>query len=435
MNSSPSPTYKLPVTVTAVPNRFEPPWPPEIEHFPPSIRVPDVLCELFLPGRWTDPISVRLFPTGEQFEQLKHVFKFSLTYDDGTLRIDAPIVDSKDGGMRQWPSGVRDYSIEGRAAEITVTMSGGHSRLPNTIFTLTPNVLLNPWKMLIPDLTGETFLKSQQRVAFPIANWGWTVFDFHYYSQVTSEGRLTYPQLVAECDIPIGRRAEEVASLLDDFLLVVSFASRQRVACLGWSSSGPSELVSRYRGNIVMPRQLPTHSFNDTLIFENNFVEFMRRCWPVFATHPQKPLLRQALQRLVFYRDRNAALTETFYLGLYATIEAVVRLFVAEHADAKDIIPDAKWRTLQNALKETMRANGVDPACRAAMYPALRALNRAPVGAVLDSLCGHFQIDLSDLWPIAESREGITLSQLRNKLTHGYFLGPQFDPGQCHVCS
>jgi hypothetical protein len=427
VNSSPNPTYKLPVTVVAVRSRFEPPRPKEIEELFPAIRVTDVLCELFLPNRWKDPISVQLFPTGEQFEQLKYVFKFSLAYDDGALRIDAPVVDWKDGGMHQWPSGVRDYSIEGKAAEITVTRSGNHSRFPNTVFTITPNVLLKPWKMLIPDLSGEVFLRSQQRFAFPIAKWGWTVFDFHYYSQVTSAGRLTYPELVAECDIPLGKTVDEVASSLDDFLLVVSFASRQRVACLGWSWAGPEEHISRYRGNVTMPRQLPNHSFNDTLIFDHDFADFMRRCWPVFETHRQKPLLRQALQRLVFYRDRNATLTETFYLGLYATIEAVVQLFVAEHPDKATVVPRVEWRLLQDALKETVRANVVDRTHRAAMNPALNALNRASVGAVLSTFCEHFRIALSDLWPIAESPEGITLSQLRNKLIHGYFLGPQFD--------
>jgi hypothetical protein len=143
--------------------------------------------------------------------------------------------------------------------------------------------------------------------------------------------------------------------------------------------------------------------------------------------HPQEPLLRQALQWLTFSRDRQSA-TENLYLALYAVLESLIQLFVRQRPSVGLLLPKAQWRVVSAALKEAVRTSlpaGIAQETRDSIYSGLRSLNRASVGAVLRALCEQYSVDLSDLWPVAHDGNGITLTQIRNKLIHGYFIGPE----------
>lgn len=43
------------------------------------------------------------------------------------------------------------------------------------------------------------------------------------------------------------------------------------------------------------------------------------------------------------------------------------------------------------------------------------------------ALCEQYRVGLSDLWPVTDHRNGISLAQIRNKLIHGYFIAPEFE--------
>ncbi|MCI5163735.1 MAG: hypothetical protein D3917_17310 [Candidatus Electrothrix sp. AX5] len=53
------------------------------------------------------------------------------------------------------------------------------------------------------------------------------------------------------------------------------------------------------------------------------------------------------------------------------------------------------------------------------MYEKIPELNRASFPCAFDSFCEHYKQDLTDMWPVVNKEDGITLSEIRNKLIHG----------------
>jgi hypothetical protein len=94
--------------------------------------------------------------------------------------------------------------------------------------------------------------------------------------------------------------------------------------------------------------------------------------------------------------------------------------------------PGSTWRrrlrgSCACSAVRTSLSPGLAQGKRDSIYSGLRSLNRAPVGAALRALCEQYRVDLSDLWPVTDDGNGITLAQIRNKLIHGYFIGPEFE--------
>jgi len=61
---------------------------------------------------------------------------------------------------------------------------------------------------------------------------------------------------------------------------------------------------------------------------------------------------------------------------------------------------------------------------RRLMYEKLPELNRISFKSAFYNFCSRFNIDLSDLWPVVDRRDGIALADIRNKLIHGDTFNP-----------
>lgn len=94
MQATTRPDYKFPVTVSAGTAKFE-----------------DIVCELRLPRRVVDSVTLRLFPTLEQLRVLANCHKFGIDYAAEGVCVTAETVYWEGGGSTTWPGGVRDQEL------------------------------------------------------------------------------------------------------------------------------------------------------------------------------------------------------------------------------------------------------------------------------------------------------------------------------------
>ncbi|MDE2059133.1 MAG: hypothetical protein KGL31_04475 [candidate division NC10 bacterium] len=399
--------------------------------------VKNVRCTFTIPVRLSDPLELCFAPTREQADLLGFPFKFSVSgqIEDSEGRpvfaIHADKVFQKYGGSTQWGPAIREYVILGDPHDLTVddlwNPSGVDTfQAAKGSFWLTPNIFLAPDKFLLLKITGASKILKHRCIRFQLLNGTKVTFDTHYRSIDHEEGSLRVPELVAVFELASKERVPETLTLLDDLLLLVSFAARQRCVCLGWDAADSSGLTRYFRRSMRAPTIRKDHSFNEALILPEDFKKFIRCTYRRFATSPQQDLLRQALQRLVFDED---SIFDHSFLRLYSAVETLVFFFRGKNAP-EEVLSAERWepikKELEKELRKFLKSHNLSSNERKLMYEKLPELNRVAFTTALQEFLSKYPVELSDLWPLASAGpNAISLSDIRHRLVHGDWINPE----------
>lgn len=389
----------------------------------------DVFCEIFLPQKVADPIELCLRPTMEQSKKLQNFFEFSI---EGEIKgfngeVETRISGQKIYSLRQstmhWGSDISETVLIAEPIDLKIIHFLSNSQEPKNTkgtFWLTPSIMLPIRKMFIRSYTGETKLECQHNFEFALANGLHLKFD-HYYRYLKKEGGATesFPELVAEFELESNNNdVNMLVEALDDFLMLISFAARQRCVCLGWETFDESRITKFYRRNITIPEHKKDHSFNDAIIDPMDFDKFINIAYKNFTTLNFKDLIRQAVNRSIGITYHSL---ESTYLTLYSALETLI-MFYRQNNGIEFILPPSDWTTFKSDVKNFIKSHShfvQAKGRRQLIYDKLDELNRISFSSASCRFFEHYNINLDDLWPTVERKDGISLADVRNKLIHG----------------
>jgi hypothetical protein len=205
---------------------------------------------------------------------------------------------------------------------------------------------------------------------------------------------------------------------IDDFLLIASFAARQRTACLGWAASDKNSYATFYRGNYVFPRTDDDHDIDIGVIDIRDFEKFMQVCYSEFLKFGNKLALRNSLYSVL---PSQSSTLEASFLKVFAGLETLILDF--RRRDAFEfILQKDEWDSFKKYLQRCIKTATdpiLNPEQRASMYRKLDELNRISLRESFDLFCKKYSVDLSDLWPVFGQDGLVGLVDIRNKLIHG----------------
>lgn len=386
----------------------------------------DILCEVYLPKRLTDPIELSFKPPGGK-KHPSYPFKFSVYGEikdfSGNIQtiIEAEKVYFKKGGTTHWGPDISETIIVGEPADLTITnLINGDStnKEISGVFWLTPSIMLSPVKFITPSYTGEVKVEKVRNFEFELPCGFRLFFDNHYrYIDGDGDDTISFPELVAEFkDVPSEHDINSVLQELDDLLMFTSFSARQRCVCLGWEKYDYSKIITNYRRSISIPDE-KKHSFHETLIEVNDFAEFITTVFDYFTSSKRKELLRQAIFRAM----REKGTIESNFLSLYSALETLVFLHRVSD-ETETILTQSEWKEMMKGIKIFLKKHQLLSGRkdkRKQIYEKLPELNRISFFSAFESFCNHFNVNLEDLWPVVNRNEGVSLSDIRNKLIHG----------------
>jgi hypothetical protein len=173
---------------------------------------------------------------------------------------------------------------------------------------------------------------------------------------------------------------------IDDFLLIASFAAKQKTACLGWEAGDKYSLTKFYRGNYVFP-ELDSDESRDTYLIEyKDFETFMQVCYSEFLNYENKLAIRNAIWSVV---PSQPSVLETTFLRVFAGLEALVLDF-RRREDLEFVVSQSSWPSLKKYLKECIKKSTnpqLQPEQRASIYRKLDELNRVSLREAFEQFC------------------------------------------------
>jgi hypothetical protein len=279
---------------------------------------------------------------------------------------------------------VTDFTGEPTDFHIVHSGIGAPARRQGT-FSLTPNALINTPMTVMHSYTGSVKVHRLRQQRFLLRNGTRLAFTKHFSYREGERGEtISFSELAAEFRVPKNVvNISDVSDDFDDFLLLTSFAARHRCVCLGWTYTNPrGDLVTHYRRDIVIPQEKKV-SNSEALIGIAEFPGFIRASYRRFCGFTEKEQFRSAIYPLISDADKT---TEMSYFSLFSALESAL-LF----ADL----------TLH-------------------LFPK----GHRPLHERWSLFSAYYGVDLSDLWPITDKTNGITLVRLRNKVAHGEYLNP-----------
>ena len=393
----------------------------------------NVTCKIFLPERIQEKPCVVLKPSIEDANRIMTSHKCELHaavygFDkQKELTIIAPEVYFSGSSTKYWADGISDSTVPGEPQDLHIIRhlkTDENAQRTNITFWISPNRFLTPFMSSSSSYTGDLKYKRVRNVEFVIKNEVRLVFDKHFRSKKNENGDFVQWSFLVACtelDVP----ADDVALLkknilpdVDDFLLIASFAARQRTACLGWTSGDKNSYATFYRGNYVFPEFGSDDSLHNGLIDIQYFERFMQTCYPAFLGFENKLAIRNALCSAVTSQPRTV---EGTFLNVFAGLEALVLDF-RRRESLEFVIQQSLWTSLKKYLRKCIK-NSTEPKLednqRASMYRKLDELNRVSLREAFDLFCRKYSIDFADLWPVFGEEDLVGLVDIRNKLIHG----------------
>jgi hypothetical protein len=397
----------------------------------------DVPCKLFLPKKVEDPPRIIFQVNDDQFHVLVRAGLCELTAELGedaeSLRIEASELRISGGNLRHLGDGLNDGYILGhpRSLKLIRRLPEKANGTSKATFMLTESRQLSPYDSRILHSDGSVECRWRgARIQFQLADGLRLTFD-HDYKFDTSEAPITrmWPELVATLDIGEAQQSMDFETLLlkiDELLLLVSLAEGQGCACLQalWYS-GP-EAVHSYRLDRAVPTKKRNHSFNDFLIEHNGLLPFLNLSYRSLCSSSQRDLLRSALASMTYFEP--ATIQEEF-LRLFSALESLVLAFRRDHG-LELVLDEGQCKTLGKDLQKVLKSHPTvkdDKTRKAMLYENLSAINRVSFRAAMQELVSQNGIDIDDVWPLLDSKDGWSLLMIRNKLVHGdYFSEPEW---------
>lgn len=395
--------------------------------------IKDIPCKIYLPERPHEKPYIIFKPSKADAIKLTGAFKAALkanVYDLGNElqeTIETPEVYLSGCKTTNWGGGISEATLSGKPQDLHVIKHFNNpegSEQTHMVFWISPNILLTPYTICSSSNTGDIKYKKVRTPEFSISNGIKLSFENYFRTNRTDNGDLVqWSHLVActELNVPaddIETLKNQVLPVLDDFLLISSFAIRKRTACLGWTASDKHSHATYYRGNYSFPDNEVKQDINDCVVDISDFPKFMKASYSAFLKYENKLALRNALYSAVPSKPHPI---EVSFLQLFAGLEMLILDFRRQE-NLEFILPAPEWTALRNHLQRSIKASTepkLNSQQRASIYSKLGELNRVSLREAFDVFCQRFKIDLSDLWPVFKANGFVGLTDIRNKLIHG----------------
>jgi len=392
-----------------------------------------VPCKIYLPERIHEKPYVILKPSKEDAIRImashKGALKANVYGFDKEIEtsIEAPVIYFSGSSTKYWGDGISDSTVPGEPQDLHIIhhlRANDSPERTQIVFWVSPNSFLTPFMMSSSSYTGEIKHEHVSNLEFMAKDDVKLVFEKHFRSKTAKNGdfvQWSFLVACAELDVPaddVETLKKSMLPIIDDFLLIASFAARQRTACLGWTASDKNSYTTFYRGNYVFPRSDGDRSLDNGLIDIQDFKKFMETCYPSFLRFENRLALRNALYSTVPSQPHTL---ETSFLHVFAGLETLILDFKRREA-LEFVLSENDWTALRKYLQKCIK-DSTEPKLeseqRASMYRKLGELNRVSLREAFDAFCKRYSVDLGDLWPVFGEKEIVGLVDIRNKLVHG----------------
>lgn len=405
----------------------------------------NVQCRVYLPIKMVDSLELVFSPTEEQAKRLNKppLWKYSVSGDVKNLggeirmKIIANNVFASEGVNTTFHgSDIREFRMVGDPEDLTITQFLNKVQTdnkPSTVngrFWITDNPLLQPAGGIIKSYTGTVEVETFWKFEFDLETKTHLIFEKHYRYRENDEGEtISFDELVAsfsfEGELADGPKIPETLDRVNDVLLLASFAARQWCVCLGWSVSDTYLHVRHYIRDRTLPdKPNPKRSQSENLVRKSDFADFMKVAHLAFLAFAPTDPLRRAISLTIPIKD---TILESEFVTLYAALEMLVLHFRREkeleyvflQTDAEQ---KRQWNAIRKGLKKyidefEMPENYSEKKLH--MKDKLAELNRISFATAFGQFCEYYSVGLQDLWQVTNNKNGISLSELRNKLVHG----------------
>ena len=386
--------------------------------FTDAVEIDNVNCNIHLPNKLTDRIKVDVFLTKEQVDKFGLPWKFSLKGNINNKKIIANNVYShKLDELKVLKADTTDLKIIEDISQYENYKPEGI----NGYFLLTPNNILRPHAHQMSGI-GGFHIEPTSRYSFVLKNKLTVMFDYFYFSENENNNTTINPELIARfLSEEVIDIENDYINLFDDLLLILSFITRQRTACLGWSYLDKTKKVTYYRRNISIPEERDV-DFDEILLIPEKSEEYGQRLFNRLCELDSisKNLIKQAIQYCAFSINETI---ETEFIFLFATLETIKNFYTKLNPDLEKILQNTQFKKFKKEAMNWLNSyTQIDDNDKELICEKFLELNRPSFGKVFDSLCSYYSIDLHDLWPIADKTVGQSILGIRNRLVHGEYL-------------
>ena len=393
----------------------------------------DVLCHVFLPARIDEGlVVVHIFPKEADFSTLRRQGEVSILGGDECTSVLSE-------RMICGPS-TKELSGDGdaRCKIVAQPIHGLLIRRSNVMeptedheeitFWLTRNSFLTPATELVSSNTGVMFVSAEEKE--------FAIFDAKYRSsfqmgyQVKGSGDIEcWPLLVAKSGVAVSEEEETLEHLnhvyqellngLDDLLLLVSFASRKRTRCVGWTVRGRRSRADYYRGSFSLsaPAETGAVGIHEEIVPASEFDNYIGESSKKFSLYKNKIALRNALH--ISLHDEGTV--EQRFLSRFSALESLVQGH-RKKENLEYVLDQERWEKLKKEIEVYIKRSeepALDKEERRMMYDKLGELNRVSLREAYRSFCSDISLPTADLWPLFGGRNESGLSDIRNALIHG----------------
>ena len=391
-----------------------------------------VLARITFPKRWSDRPTVVLNPTSEQFQGLAYMggrelsLVLKLGPEDQQTLIETDGLWILRSNQTHWSDEVRDCRIEAKINGIWrkkfwPIKNDDPAKKTDVRFWISPNNSLHGFRGIESDFRGNRKVEIYGQQTIQLSTGATLSFRKNYYwwSEEGIEAATNYV-LVADSDIdmPISEFLDGVGNTLEDlnyFLLIVSIATRTRTACYGWDASSENGLCSRYLPDISIPTGYSEPSLNDGLIKCSDLEEFYRLAYPALIRSAYKESIAAAIYALVPPKER---FLESEFISIFSSLEHILLTF--RRAEKLEYaLSTEEFTALKNCIEKTIKEKVSEKSSREKIKAKILDLNRVPVSYAYEKFIEKIEIEISDLWPVFNRKDGVNLYQLRNWLSHG----------------
>ncbi len=396
-----------------------------------------VSCKVYLPKRFSDPFFLQFCPSNDQVDIINEAILpiYSLQGEikdlSGSIstKIQADEVWSTTGiASRYWGSELIEVSpLTSKPLNLEVinflsprdSENKSHGR-----FWITPNNLLAPAGSIMRSYTGAVEVKTVWQQEFTLCNGVHLEFKNRYlYEELGDSEFLTFTELVGEFEIGDeavnSARINELRHDLDDFLLLVSLASRERCVCHGWDIVNSKICLEFYRREIVIPKVKKRRGRRgDELIDLADCRDFINTAYKNFIGFEGKESIRQAIYAAV---PRESVTTEKRFMALYAAVETLVLAYRKKHG-LEQVFSSKEWKRFSCDLRQWLQGHeslAQNPEKYQLIQSKLGDLNRISFATAFNAFCENYSVDVADLWPVTGNAGGLSLSSIRNRIVHG----------------
>ena len=225
----------------------------------------------------------------------------------------------------------------------------GLSAISKVRFALTASALLRSADILL-EQNGQLVVQRAARMGPVCSASPGITFRFGSTYRRGTNGKV---ESGIECELLEATQMQDVhfvVSLLQNVLVLASFAERRIVMLTGWTISYASGATTTYyRRDFATPSQEET-DIDATLISLRDIETFLNRSLPKFGTGSRLGALKQAIY---FALHGQAQGIGDAFVMLFAGIETLLNVFEPVK-NVEPLVPKKQWQMLADSIAETL---------------------------------------------------------------------------------